>query len=266
MILNNFIADEIFNRFGSITRARNCFLYTKKGIRLTDLYQQGGKAILGWGSSKATTLLKNVLNRGITGSFYTEFDSNLEKSVSKLLESKRKCFIDYSKQESLKTALTFSKTDTNFYKPWNPEKIEYKNIDCVILEPVLPWAQNIFIVAVKPEILEVALAHEIQVTQSDFIPAPLNAAISRSFYDLINELPNRTEKDWFIYDKILTKYWDRKGPYLFPKIPQEKYKEFILHCLNQNLVISPDFYTPSIIPFGADFGNFTKLKNNPFEF
>ena len=32
---------EIYNRFGFIKRARFCFLYTKKGIRLTDMFLEG---------------------------------------------------------------------------------------------------------------------------------------------------------------------------------------------------------------------------------
>ena len=60
---------EIYNRFGCITRARNCFLYTKKGIRLTDLYQENGRAILGWDGKSAFTFIKNTINRGQTGSF-----------------------------------------------------------------------------------------------------------------------------------------------------------------------------------------------------
>ena len=83
--------------------------------------------------------------------------------------------------------------------------------------------------------------------------------------ELMAELPLRQEKDWFIYDTILTKYWERKGPYLYPKITENKYDDFVKHCLDCSIVINPSYNEPSIIPFGADKGVFTKLKNNPFE-
>lgn len=255
------LANELFNRFGAVTRARFCYLYTKKNERLLDLYQQGGKAILGWGSSKATTLFKNVLNRGITGSYFTEFNDKIEKSVSALLESQRKCFIYTSRKAALKNALTISINDTSFYRPWNSSNINISQKDCLILEPVLPWSENIFIVAAKPELTE-----NKEIENSTELPAPLSAAIGKSFYELKKELPLRQEKDWFIYDTIITKYWTRKGPYLFPKVPEEKYDQFVLHCLDQKLVISPEYNKPSIIPFGADAGNFSGLKNNPFDF
>ena len=53
---------ELFNQYGAVTRARGCFLYTKKGVRITDLYQEGGRAILGWEGDSAFTLMKNVIS------------------------------------------------------------------------------------------------------------------------------------------------------------------------------------------------------------
>ena len=81
---------------------------------------------------------------------------------------------------------------------------------------------------------------------------------------MISALNSRLEKDWFIYDNVICGYWERKGPYLFPKVPKEKYRDFVLHCLNLGIVISPVYETPSIVPFGADRGVFSALKKNPF--
>ena len=51
-----YLAKEINSRYGNIKRARNCFLYTARGVRLTDMYQEGGRAILGWGGGSAFTI------------------------------------------------------------------------------------------------------------------------------------------------------------------------------------------------------------------
>ena len=61
--------NELYTRYGFVTRARNCYLYTKKGVRITDCYQEGGRAILGWEGGNAFTHFKNVLCRGQVGSF-----------------------------------------------------------------------------------------------------------------------------------------------------------------------------------------------------
>ena len=96
------------------------------------------------------------------------------------------------------------------------------------------------------------------------LSSPIEAAVTRSIYNLISALQTRQEKDWFIYDLTLTKYWQRKGPYLFPKIPKEFYGKFLLHCLDLGIVASPVYEQPSIVPFGADKGVFEILKKNPF--
>jgi hypothetical protein len=99
---------------------------------------------------------------------------------------------------------------------------------------------------------------------SERIAAPLAAAAVRSVYDMIAALQAREEKDWFCYDTVLTDYWTRRGPYLYPKVPVEHYDAFILHCLECGLVISPDYDMPSIVPYGADKGVFATLQHTPF--
>ncbi len=270
------LAKSISDSYGTIKRARGPFLYTAKGVRLTDLYQEGGRAILGWGGTSAFTILKNVLSRGITGSFDTDYapksdggalNSQLSIAVSNLLASKRSVYLYPSKQSALHAALLISKTDTNIYRPWNSQDINWKDSKCVLIQPPLAWAEDTWILAVRAEseedIKNIA-ASGIDEIEKPRVASPLAAAFTRSIYDLIKALQERQEKQWFIYDTVVTKYWTRKGPYLYPKISEEKYKDFVAHCLSCELVISPDYNTPSIVPFGADKGVFRKLEKNPF--
>lgn len=280
------LSKEIYSRFGTIKRARKCFLYTAKGIRLTDLYQEGGRALLGWGGS-VFTVLKNVLERGITGSYFTDFSSpcgrersQLDRAVSALFGDERVAFTFSDKQAALEIGLHFSIRSTSVWKPWNNANIDPRTIDSIVFAPPLPWAGDIYILAVRKDAVkflaldEEGLKAQVQkfVTRYKaypgevFLPAPICAAVTRSIYDLIKALQEREEKHWFIYDQIISKYWERRGPYLFPKVPEPKYADFVLHCLECHLVISPDYNQPSIVPFGADKGNFSLLKNKPFDF
>ncbi len=261
---------EIYNRFGCVTRARNCFLYTKKGIRLTDLYQENGRAILGWDGKSAFTFIKNTINRGQTGSFICQDKSRAEKAVSELFKSDRKVMYFYDQKDALLAGTFFSAESTSFYKPWLKESPDFSQVDSIIFAPPLPWTDSIFILAVKTDCInqlssEKKLFAEQFINKSVKLPFAMECGITRALYNLIAELPLREEKNWFLYDPVLTKYWTRKGPYLYPKIEQKDYDAFILHCLDCELTISPDYNTPSIVPFGADRGVFTKLKNNPFE-
>jgi hypothetical protein len=260
MLPVDFLSSEITLRYGTIQRARGCFLYTRKGVRLTDMYQEGGRAVLGWGGSSAFTMFKDTLSRGLTGSFDTDYAPRITKAVCDLLAGERIVYISRDRNEALKTALLFSKDSTSFWRPWNQEGIDWNNVDAVIVAPPLPWTPDLYFTAVKPDCVSLPEA-----AASARIPAPLAAAAARSIYNMIDALQYREEKDWFIYDTVLTRYFTRRGPYLYPKVSEENYGAFILHCLDCGIVISPDYNVPSIVPFGADKGVFGKLKNSPFE-
>lgn len=269
------LAEKIALQYGAIKRARGCFLYTEKRARLTDLCQENGRAILGWGAKGTFTILKNVLDRGITGSFLTDFSvknakykSQLSRAVTELFAGDRTAFVFSSKADALKAALSISSEKTSFFRPWSPAGVDWRLIDCIVFAPALPWTDNIFVLAAKSGLV---CGDDLKTPKIDFeaeseLPSPVCAAVTRSVYDLIKALQEREEKDWFIYDKIVAKYWTRKGPYLFPKVPEEKYWDFVLHCLGCGLVVSPDFKEPSIVPFGVDFGVFRGLEKNPFAF
>lgn len=260
------LSEEIYKRYGAVTRARDSFLYTKKGVRITDLYRENGRAILGWKGESAFTQFKNALNRGAMGSFKTEIGKRVEKSIGQLLNSERVIFYFSNKSDALKTALMYSKSNTSIYKPWSNSMTDWSTVDSVVFAPVLPWTDMIYITAIKKEISESNPEIPQFINSSIKIPYPFAVAIARSNYNLIKALQEKSEKDWFIYDSILTKYWTRTGPYLYPKVSENDYKSFVLHCLDCEITINPDYYSPSIVPFGADKGVFTKLKNNPFEF
>lgn len=251
---------EITARYGKVKRARSCFLYTEKGVRLTDMYQENGRAILGWGGS-VFTVFKDVLSRGITGSFNTDHFYRLEKAVSDLLGFSCSIFL-FSSESSARKALEAISTAYSIYEPFCQDSKTEK--DAFLVIPPLPWTPDLWIAAVKNEgtdysgkLLEAGLVPEKK-------PAPVLAAAARSIYDLIAEEKIRLEKHWFIYDPVLTKYWIRKGPYLVSKIPAEKYDDFVLHCLDCGIIINPSHDGESIVPFGADRGVFTALKNRPF--
>ncbi|MCR4579324.1 MAG: hypothetical protein K5681_03135 [Treponema sp.] len=264
--------NELYKLYGTVTRARGCFLYTKKGERITDLYQENGRAILGWEGGSAFTFFKNTLSRGQTGSFITEVQnhpSRLARAASELTETERCIFAFPDKMSALKAGLAISSQNTSFYKPWAPDQ-DITKVDCAIIIPPLPWTDTIYLLAVKTDLIPQEIRPQSAsgplLPGSIPLPFALETALTRAIYNLKAELNQREEKDWFIYDPILTKYWERKGPYLFPKVPAEKYDAFVLHCLSLGLAINPEYSGTSIVPYKADPGVFTKLKKNPFDY
>ena len=249
---------ELYARYGFITRARGCFLYTHKNQRLTDMFLENGKAILGWDSGNAGTFFKNMMNKGLTGSFICEDKPRIDKAVSELVGKECHVSFYYTKSDAVKAAVSSGTQNIVSYRPWNKEQEDLAAADAVVIVPPFPRGEDIVILAI-------ATSEGASTSSATPVPFALQTALTRSIYNLIAELPQRHEKDWFIYDTILTKYWERKGPYLYPKISENKYDEFVKHCLDCNIVINPSYNEPSIVPFGADKGVFTKLKNNPYE-
>ncbi|HAO30887.1 MAG TPA: hypothetical protein DCQ43_06015 [Treponema sp.] len=262
-----FLAEELFKRYGTVKRARGPFLYTAKGVRLTDLYQEHGRAILGWDGGSAFTQLKNTLSRGIGGSFYTDCSYRLQKAVCDLLGEERIVLTFTDKKKMLALALSLAPENTSFYLPWAPASPDWSSVSAIAVQPPLPWSEELWLLALKrTKETEAALAlmQESDALATSCIPAPIQAAATRSLYNLIKALQERSEKDWFAYDRVLCSYWTRKGPYLYPEVNKEKYTDFVLHCLDCGIVINPSYAT-SIVPFGADAGVFSKLLKNPFE-
>lgn len=254
----DFLAGEIEKRYGTVKRARGTFLYTAKGVRLTDMYLEGGRAALGWGGMPAFTVFKNVLSRGLTGSFNTDFEKQIKRAVETLLASPRDIYVFPCTKDALQNGILLSKDRTSVWRPWL-SGVDWSKVDCVVIEPPIAWCSAVTLLAVKPG-LEVFSS----LPGTRRLPPALAAALTRSIYDVIKAQGEREEKGWFLYDTVLTKYWRRSGAWLYPSVPEEHYRDFVLHCLDNTLVISPSYSKPSLVPYGADKGVFSKLKANPF--
>ena len=224
-------------------------MYTQKNVRLTDLNQEGGRAILGWDSS-AYTVFKNILSKGLAGSFETAHFARLQKALSELLKSERKIILFSSKRAAMEAALLLDANSASVYKPFIG--VDYSAVKNVIVAPPLPWTNNFWVLAASGGL-------DPAILPSEKFPPALLAAAARSVYDLIAALKERQEKDFFIYDKILTKFFERRSCWLRPKVPQEKYDAFVLACLDAGVAINPDYNADSIVPYGADKGVLKKM-------
>lgn len=237
-------------------------MYTQKNVRLTDLNQEGGRAILGWDSS-AYTVFKNILSKGLAGSFETAHFARLQKALSELLKSERKIFLFSSKRAAMEAALLLDANSASVYKPF--VGVDYSAVRNVIVAPPLPWTNNFWVLAASPlgqPSDSGAAANDSSLAAalvSEPFPPALLAAAARSVYDLIAALKERQEKDFFIYDKVLAKFFERRSCWLRPKVPQEKYDGFVLACLDAGVAINPDYNADSIVPYGADKGVLKKM-------
>ena len=72
-------------RIPKIRRARGYRLSTLDGRRLLDMWQDGGRAILGHRGADVTTALKRTLDRGVSEAFPSVQEHRLEQALHRLL-------------------------------------------------------------------------------------------------------------------------------------------------------------------------------------
>jgi hypothetical protein len=300
------LKDEIRKRYGTVRRAYDYHLYTAKGVRLLDLYQEGGSAILGWRGGRAKLAFKNILDRGITGTFPTEIDDELVRSVQELLphyntvrwyETKERARLAcasflglWSDIPLIESPLLHPEASIDIgpggdsplssakslygipiWRPWLDEAFYAMSdrVDSAFLQNATDTLATMVLSSPLPFAGGCTLAvfdtstPGATVPPSDSIAPALLGAIARSYADLGSALFERTEADWARHDKFTSAFWDRRGPYLIPKMRASRYPEFFEKCLDGGLLISPDYDTPSIVPFIADSGEFKSLVSGP---
>ena len=255
--------------YGDVKRARGPFLYTQSGTRLTDLYQDDGRAILGWGAGGALTAMKRLIERGATGSYRTAQAHRLCVAVSALFAQKPPApqleVIPFaSEADCLECARTIAHQQVHLWRPWAQEAASALEAGCAAFCPPLPWGGGVYLVAAQAGTLARCLAGEPPARAITLAP-PVQAALARAVWDLLAALATRCEQQWFLYDAALVRYWRREGPYLYPKVPQQAYSAFWEHCLRLGIVANPRFEGASIVPLGANRGVFEVLRKSPFD-
>jgi len=294
---------EIRKRYGTVRRAYDYHLYTAKGVRLLDLSQEGGSAILGWRGGRAKLALKNILDRGITGTFPTDLEDELVRAVQEVLphygavrwfETKERARLAcaaylglWSDIPLIESPLLHPEASVDIgpggdsplsaakqihgipiWRPWLDEafysmsdrvdsaflKNANDTLETMVLSSPFPFAGGCTLA-----VFASSSPDSPEPPPSDSIAPALLGALARSWADLAAALFERTEADWARYDKYTVSFWDRRGPYLIPQMRASRYPEFFEKCLDKGILISPDYGTPSIVPFIADAGEFKRL-------
>ena len=266
------LAAEIQKRYGFVRRARGCYLYTEKNVRLTDCFLDGGRALLGWDGGKARTVFKDTLERGANGSYCGGYESRLTTAVRHLLPGEYTEIRWYYDDCALLGA-PHAADGAVLWRPWldicaisEPKPTRYPEItithpgverpDVIKLVPPFAWATSLTIYAFRANVPQNAA-----IPASDVVPAPLLAAYARAFCDLKTALGTYGENDFKQFSAQLSPLFDRRACWLFPKIPRDRYDDFVLRCLDEKIVVSPDYDTPSVMPWHANKGDIKRIAN-----
>jgi len=89
------------------------------------------------------------------------------------------------------------------------------------------------------------------------------AAAARSLSDFIAFDSGLDEKRWAAIDPFIDGLFVRSGPWLYPAYPEAGHGRVFSACLNEGILISPDYGEPSIVPPEFNAGEVSALKSIP---
>jgi len=214
---------EPFRILPPVLRARGFRLYLDGGKRLVDLWQTGGKAILGHKTPRVVFELKNAAERGLFSPFPHHYETRLYKALSTVFSDceNEYSFRLYNSVEAMEKALSMAgfRLTEPFPDPaislltgsepclWRP--FTGKKIQPPLMIPILPFPLSPFVLVMEKSL-------EGQFPASDLISPMILSATARAVYDLISAADNGNRPVYSRINKVLTHNtkWKRRGIYL----------------------------------------------------
>ncbi|MDR1059210.1 MAG: hypothetical protein LBL43_06640 [Treponema sp.] len=249
-----------------VLRARDFHLYLEGGKRITDLWLEGGRAVLGRKPPGILRELKNAAERGLFSPFPHPLEGRLSKALSKL-------FPGFVFRTYYVNSPVFETGGSSGALPqpriWRPflEPEENSPLPPLLL-PLLPVPWGLTILALKPEL-------EGTLPPPDMVPPLLLAPAVRGIYDLIAAAPLRGRLHYPRIERALAEPacpWERRGIYLFFKsagasadVPAERpgegapWEALFRRFLDGGFLLPPRPEEPVILPGIMSDGEEAKL-------
>lgn len=255
---------SLYNEIPAIKCARGYRLYDEKGNRIIDLYQNNGHALLGHRAFKVTTVLKNVISKGLIFDLPSVYEYRLKKAVKQLIPGISSVFIAGSLDHGLKMISEILNTQVTEHEVIDP-LVETKkskiiiwrpfagnNIDSVpVIIPVLPFS-----IAGAPVIICFKKGYNTVFKYKTNISPLILAGVVRAVYNLAHY----NKPEW-LTDDILkgAEKWEQKGIYILARMKEKEYRSVFKKFLKNGILLSPHFPGPSIFPAELSHGELQKI-------
>jgi hypothetical protein len=276
---------ELLRLVPPVLRARDFRLYTQGGGRLVDLWQDGGRAVLGHTPRLVLRDLKNSGERGLFTGFPHPQEGRFLKALARLLPGRS--FRLYADGASLSRSLEAagfpcpvpgSCPDPAFPGPaagsvepavclslWRPfledpaGPASAPTGETPVLIPVLPWPLSPHVAAFSPGL-------EDRFPPSDIVSPALLAAATRGVYHLIaagnrGGRPVYPKINRVLYDRQGRGPWHCRGIYLTPKDAGAGWEMLFRRFLERGFLIPPGPGEPLILPGILSPGEEAKLAS-----
>lgn len=248
---------DLRRRVPVIRRAREYHLYSISGKRYLDLWQNGGRSLLGHRTGRLTTVLKDTLSRGLIADLPSVFGGRLIRALQVLFPAYREFRLCSAMSEALHLAglhLGRTVTAADVADPllhtqpaneppvrlWRPLLSEQPPAE--VLLPVLPFAM-----AGAPQVVCFRGKPAPDFPEQDPVSGVLLAGLLRS----IHELQRFVMPGWLRPDLLEGCVgWRQEQVYVLPEFDLGLYDRVFEAFLDAQVLLSPEDPYLSILPGG----------------
>jgi hypothetical protein len=254
------VARTRLNSLPPIRRSRLWRLYAEDGRRFLDLWMEGGASILGAKGTRLGTAAKAAIDTGQTRPFPSVRQARLEKAllVAYPGHAAVRLYRDEGRARAAAALATGGEPpaeirpfaeflDPRGSGPAGPAKAR-------IALPILPCPS-----ALAPAVLLFADAQSAEASDGDLLPPLLLECAHRSLLEMERFRLTYNESLWKRVDRRLKAYFERRGPYLYPRCAEGAYEALFAAALSAGILLSPRYEGPSIIPGDFDDGELAAL-------
>ena len=243
-----------------IRRARLWRLYAEgtaegRQRRFLDLWMDGGRSILGAKGTGLGTAAKAAIDMGLARPLPSVWTRRLEKALLETYPGFASARLFPNRDRALAAlGAAFPGAEPALLRPFGEHLRGNAPADSRFALPLLPC----------PALLEpgVVLAREgadAEALAAEQVPPAALAAAARALREFAAFSRVFGEGLWRKADRRLAPYFERSGPYLYPRCPETEYDTLFRAALGAGLLLSPEYAFPSILPGDFDDGELAAL-------
>jgi hypothetical protein len=263
-----------------IRRARDYRLYAEDGSRFLDLWQDGGRGVLGAKGTGLGTLLKAEVDKGRAKPLPSLAEARLEQEIRSRwpgYEEIRFYATPERAEAALSRALGLDKEGGLVFDPARRDETSGRNAPALLIRPFYEYLIKeeeaaryraaILLLPCPAAFAPVPLlfsrageAEGLELLEGDLIPPMALACAYRSLREYNAYAKRVGEAFWRRADRATAGLFERVGPFLYPRRAPEAYGTLFAEALKSGVLLSPCFGLPSILPGQFDDGELKKLS------
>jgi hypothetical protein len=275
-------AENLLRLLPPIRRARLWRLYAENGRRFLDLWMDGGRSILGAKGTNLGTAAKAAIDMGLARPLPSVWERRLEKSILeafpgyvgvRFYRNMDSALAELACLRGVKdgpvTLIDPATRETDADRTRDP--LTVRVADALVLRPFasflpqVPGADGIpYALPLLP--CPASFAPGAILFRADAVaphgelapPIALSTAV-RALRELDRLTLTYTEAHWKRAEKRLSPFFERQGPYLYPRHTRTEHEAFFRAALDAGLLVSPEYTHPSLVPPDFDDGELAAL-------